>query len=195
MKDKHRPSAEASRNDNARRSRVSQADVPAYPLEQALRIPEAIGENYAFKPTSPLHVAEAASLSPQSSQFRMICGASIAYGLTIGGYNSAAIEVTPLGRRILSPTVDGDEVSAKREAALKPRVVREFLEHYDGKSFLVTRSPWKCPRPDGGAAGLRETNVRSDPRNCEDRWISSRNQRIALRQSRFHPLSRNGTRF
>jgi predicted nucleotide-binding protein len=109
--------------------------VPAYSLEQAQRIPRAIGENYAFKPTSPLHVAAAIALSPQSSQFRMICGASIAYGLTIGGYNSTAIEVTPLGRRIVSPVVDGDDYQARREAALKPRIVRDFLEHYDRNKF------------------------------------------------------------
>ena len=119
----------------SRRSRVSQADVPAYSLEHALRIPHAIGENYAFKPTSPLDVAAAIRLSPQSSQFRMICGASIAYGLTTGGYNSAQIEVTTLGRRITAPTAEGDDLMAKREAALRPRIVRDFLEHYDGNRF------------------------------------------------------------
>ena len=128
-------SSETPENDRSRRSRVSQADVPAYSLDQALRIAEAIGENYAFKPTAPIHVAAAVSLSPQSSQFRMICGASITYGLTTGGYNSAQIEVTPLGRRIVAPTTEGDDIIARREAALRPRVVREFLTHYDGNKF------------------------------------------------------------
>jgi predicted nucleotide-binding protein len=135
MKGRHQQSPQSGSNEIARRSRVSQSDVPAYSLEQALRISHAIGENYAFKPTSPLHVAAAVALSPQSSQFRMICGASIAYGLTTGGYNAPAIEVTALGRRIIAPTIEADEVVAKREAALKPRVVREFLEHYNGNKF------------------------------------------------------------
>src|SRR5204863_8564966 len=111
-------SHEAGGDLKSRRSRVSQADVPAYSLEHAIRIPHAIGEDYAFKPTSPLDVAAAIGLSPQSSQFRMICGAAIAYGLTTGGYNSAQIEVTALGRRIIVPTVEGDDQIAKREAAL-----------------------------------------------------------------------------
>jgi predicted nucleotide-binding protein len=134
---KQRNSSPGDGNDDAkaRRSRVSQADVPAYSLEHALRIPHAIGENYAFKPTSPLDVAAAITLSPQSSQFRMICGAAIAYGLTTGGYNSAQIEVTSLGRRIIAPTAEGDDQIAKREAALRPRVVHDFLEHYDGNKF------------------------------------------------------------
>jgi predicted nucleotide-binding protein len=135
MKHRQSPSDRTTDDSKARRGRVSQADVPAYSLEQASRIPHAIGENYALKPTPPLDVAAAVGLSPQSSQFRMITGASIAYGLTLGGYNSGQIEVTPLGRRIVAPTVEGDELIARREAALRPRVIREFLEHYDGNKF------------------------------------------------------------
>lgn len=118
-----------------RRSRVSQSDVPAYSLNHALRVPQAIAENYASKPTAPLDVAAALTMSPSSSGFRMMCGAAIAYGLTDGGYNSSQIEVTPLGRRIVAPTVEGDDSIAKREAALKPRVLREFFSHYDGNKF------------------------------------------------------------
>ena len=135
MKHRQSQSHQVGEESKSRRGRVSQADVPAYSLEQALRIPQAIGENYAFKPTAPLDVAAAINLSPQSSQFRMICGSAIAYGLTTGGYNSAQIEVTPLSRRIVAPTIDGDDFIAKREAALRPRVIREFLGHYDGNKF------------------------------------------------------------
>lgn len=134
---KSRASHSSSDDDDARarRSRVSQTDVPAYSLDQAIRIPQAIAENYALKPTAPLNVAAALSISPSSSLFRMLCGASIAYGLTEGGYNSSQIEVTPLGRRIVAPTVEGDDAIARREAALRPRVSREFLSHYDGNKF------------------------------------------------------------
>jgi hypothetical protein len=48
------------------RQRLSQKDVPAYSLDQALRVPKAIAENYAFKPTRPLNVAGAMSMSPTS---------------------------------------------------------------------------------------------------------------------------------
>lgn len=125
-------------NDNdaqSRRSRVSQSDVPAYSLGQALCISQAIVENYASKPTAPLDVAAALKMSPASSQFRMLCGASIAYGLTAGGYNSPQIEVTALGRRIITPTVEGDDSIGRREAALRPRVLREFFSHYEGNKF------------------------------------------------------------
>jgi predicted nucleotide-binding protein len=61
----------------------------------------------------------------------MLTGAAIAYGLTVGGYNAEAIAITPLGMRIIRPTSEGDDIAAKREALLRPRVIREFLQKYD----------------------------------------------------------------
>jgi hypothetical protein len=57
--------------------------------------------------------------------------AAVAYDLTDGAAQAEVIGLTLLGRRIVAPTVDGDEVSGMREAALRPRIVREFLTKYD----------------------------------------------------------------
>ncbi|MCY4599610.1 MAG: nucleotide-binding protein, partial [Acidobacteria bacterium] len=114
-----------------RRPRIKQTDAPSVGLAQALRIPQAIADNYASKPTKPLHVAAALKMQPTSGPFRALCGAAIAYGLTTGGYNADKIELTELGKRILRPTREGDEVLAKREALLTPRVLGEFLRKYD----------------------------------------------------------------
>jgi hypothetical protein len=113
------------------RTRISQTDVPAYSLSKALKVPTAIADNYGKNPTKPLRVAEAMGLTPTSSGFRMMCGASIAYGLTEGGYNADVISLTPIGRKIVAPTDEGADLTAKREAVLKPRVVREFLTKYN----------------------------------------------------------------
>lgn len=125
---------EAKPTEDARkkRSRLSQSDVPGYSLEQALRIPKAIDDNYAGKPTSPLRVASAMGVQPSSGPFRQLCGSAIAYELTEGGYNAPEIKLTALGKRITRPTVEGDDLVAKREALLKPRVVKEFLTQYNG---------------------------------------------------------------
>ncbi len=114
-----------------RRSQLSQTDVPGYSLEHALRIPKALYENYAGNPSTPLRVASAMNVQPGSGPFRSLCGASIAYQLTEGGYNASEIKLTPLGKRIIRPTSEGDDLLAKREALLKPRVIREFLTHYN----------------------------------------------------------------
>lgn len=124
----------AQPRDGGKRSYLSQTEVPSRNLVQALRIASAIADNYGKKPARPLRVAQALSIEPSSSNFRALCGASIAYGLTTGGYNADEIALTPLGKRIVSPTTEGDDLAAKREAILKPKVVRDFLEHYDGSA-------------------------------------------------------------
>jgi predicted nucleotide-binding protein len=114
------------------RTYLSQTDVPSTSLDKALRIPAAIGDNYGYKPTSPLQVAKALDVQPSTGGFRMLAGAAIAYGLTTGGYNADTISITSLGMRIVRPTAEDDDVAAKREALLRPRVIREFLQRYDG---------------------------------------------------------------
>jgi predicted nucleotide-binding protein len=115
-----------------KRVQVSQADIPAYSLDEAMRVPRAIVENYNAKPATPLKVAAAMKVGPTTGPFKMITGAAIAYGLTNGGGQSAQIELTPLGLRIFKPKTEGDDLVAKREAFLKPRVIGQFLRQYDG---------------------------------------------------------------
>lgn len=116
--------------DEEKRRYLSQADVPTWSLDHALKIAKAIAENYGKHPTKPLRVAEALGWSPSSSHFRTTCGASIAYGLTDGGCNADKIELTALGRRIVAPTEEGDDLAALKEALLRPRVIRDFLTRY-----------------------------------------------------------------
>lgn len=68
---------------------------------------------------------------PTSGTFRTLTGASVAYGLTEGGAQADEIALSDLGRRVVAPTHEGDDIAAKREALVKPRVVREFLDKYD----------------------------------------------------------------
>lgn len=115
-----------------KRSRISQADVPAISLEKALRIPRAIADNYASGPTRPIDVASALQVQPSSGPFRTECGAAIGYGLTDGGPNATEISLTPLAKRIVTPTEVDDDKVALREAALKPTVAAQFYAKYDG---------------------------------------------------------------
>jgi hypothetical protein len=117
------------------RQRLLQEDVPGYSLEQALRVPRAIAENYAYKPTRPLNVAGAMGMTPTSGPFRGITGAAVAYGLTTGAAQAPEIGITPLGMRIVRPTAEGDDLAAKREALLRPKVIGEFLRGYDGAAL------------------------------------------------------------
>jgi len=129
----------AKKSDNKgspkKQSRISQSDVPAYSIDDALRIPRAIHENYGGDPTKPLDVAAAMDVKPASSSFRVLTGSAIAYGLTIGGYNTKEILVSDLGTMIIRPLEDGADVAAKRQAFLKPKIIGEFLVKYDGSQL------------------------------------------------------------
>lgn len=116
----------------AAKKRLSQSDVPSVSLQRALRIPRALADQYAKQPATPLEVAIAIDMTPTSGPFRSLAGAAIAYGLTDGGCNAEFIGLADLGKRIVAPTEEGDDVAAMREAFMRPRVIREFLTKYDG---------------------------------------------------------------
>jgi hypothetical protein len=129
------PQPTPKKPDPPKRRYISQSDVPRHSLDEALRIPQAIADNYGKQPTSPLDVATALQIQPTTGTFRSLAGAALAYELTDGGPNAETIGLTELGLRIVAPTEEGDDLRAKREALMRPRVVREFLEKYDGSKL------------------------------------------------------------
>jgi hypothetical protein len=118
-----------------KRSRLLQEDVPGLSLDQALRVPRAIADDFAYSPTKPLNVARSIGMTPTSGPFRALTGAAVAYGLTTGAAQAPEIGLTPIGMRIVRPTSEGDDVAAKRDALLRPRVVGEFLRRYDNAAL------------------------------------------------------------
>lgn len=117
------------------RKRILQAELPVLPIKEALRIPNALVEQYASQPTPPLEVAMAVGVKPTSSGWRYLTGAAVGYGLTEGGYGAATIALTDLGRRAVAPREEGEDIVALREACLKPVVIGRFLSKYDNSKF------------------------------------------------------------
>ena len=116
-----------SERSHGKRSYLPQSDVPMFSLDEAMDIASAIADNYAYHPTAPLEVAAALGLQPASSNFRMLVGASSAYGLTEGSYNATQISVTQLAHKILEPQDESERLQASRQALLRPRIIKEFL--------------------------------------------------------------------
>jgi predicted nucleotide-binding protein len=135
------------------RSYMSQEDIPAYDLDEALLVAKALLLEYGGHAAAPLDVAAAMDLTPTSGKFRMLCGASIAFGLTTGGYNAAHISPTNLAKQIIEPQEEGADLIGKREAVMKPRILREFLSKYSGSPL---------PREDIGLNVLKGMNVPAD---------------------------------
>lgn len=136
-----------------KRAYLKQSDVPGASIEEALRIPRAIIDHYAGKPTAPLYVAKALNIDPKGRQLKLLSGASSAFGLIDGGAQASSIAVTDLARQILRPKAEGVDAAAKREAVLLPRVFGEFLRNYDGHAF---------PRQDIALNVLEELGVPRD---------------------------------
>lgn len=135
------------------RAYMSQEEIPAYDLDDALLVAKALLQEYGGHPSTPLDVAAAMDLTPTSGKFRMLCGASIAYGLTTGGYNAAQIAVTDLAKQIIEPQEENADLDGKRQAIMKPRILREFLSKYSGSPL---------PREDIAANVLKSMNVPVD---------------------------------
>lgn len=119
----------------AKRVYVKQSDVPSASLDDALRVPQAILDHYAGKPSAPLQVAKALNMDPKGSQVKVLSGAAIAFGLIEGGAQASSISITDLSRQILRPREEGADLSAKRQAVLRPRIFGDFLRRYDGHPF------------------------------------------------------------
>ena len=135
------------------RGYMSQEEIPAYDLDDALHVAKALLQEYGGHSSTPLDVAAAMDLTPTSGKFRMLCGASIAYGLTTGGYNAAQIAVTDLAKQIIAPQEENADLEGKRQAIMKPRILREFLSKYSGSPL---------PREDIAANVLKSMNVPVD---------------------------------
>lgn len=117
-----------------KRTYISQAEVPKHSLEEAIALARALHEDFNGE-AAPHELANAMSISPTSSAWQSLTGAAVAYGLTEGGYNAARISLTALGSRIVAPEEEGDDANAIREAALLPRILKQFFQKYDRGKF------------------------------------------------------------
>ena len=118
-----------------KREKVKQSDFPQLSLEKALRIAQCLYDNFAGKFASPHQVAIGLNISPTSGNWRNLCGTSTAYGLTEGGYNAKQITLTPLGRKIVAPEAEGEDIAGRLEAILQPLIMKAFFEKYDKAKF------------------------------------------------------------
>lgn len=119
----------------AKRTYFKQADFPQTDLQQAQKIASALVDNFAGKEAAPPDIALAIGISPTSSTWQYITGSAIAYGLSDGGVNANKIKLTALGRKLVAPENEGDDLAARREAIMKPRILKEFFERYRRAKF------------------------------------------------------------
>lgn len=133
--EKHRAAGTQEDPASEKRTYFKQADFPQTTLQQAQKIASTLVDNFAGKEGSPPDIALSIGISPTSSGWPALAGSSIAYGLTEGGVNANAIKLTALGRKLVAPEQEGDDLAARREAIAKPRISKEFFERYRRAKF------------------------------------------------------------
>ncbi len=119
----------------AKRVYFRQADFPLFTLQEAQRVPAALMDDFGGREGTPPDIALSIGVSPTSSTWRDLAGAAIAYGLTDGGPNANVIKLLPLGRKLVAPEAEGEDLAARREAIMKPRIAMEFFEKYRRAKF------------------------------------------------------------
>ncbi len=119
----------------SKRAYISQSEIPRLSLSEAIRLGQSLYDDFAGKPAMPHQLAMSVDISPTSSGWQDLCGASIAYGITVGGKNAQNISLTDLGRRVVAPIVENDDLLAKVECALRPEIARQFFERYNHAKF------------------------------------------------------------
>lgn len=131
------PHASKARKQAAPEKRVyfKHADFPQSTPQQAQKIASALVDNFGGKEGSPPDIALAIGISPTSSGWPNLAGSSIAYGLTDGGVNANTIKLTLLGRKLVAPEEEGEDLAARRESIMKPRISKEFFERYRRAKF------------------------------------------------------------
>ncbi len=121
----------------SKRAYLSQAEVPGCALEDALRVPRAIAENYGFQPTAPLKVAAALEMQPNAGRFRLLTGAAIAYGVTAGGPNAPEISnvlieigaaMALFGRRFILLVREGVKLPSNLQGLFEVRYTGDTLD-------------------------------------------------------------------
>jgi predicted nucleotide-binding protein len=112
------------------RNYFKQSDFPLVNLQQAQKVASAIVDNFAGDGGSPPDIALAIGISPTSSGWPALAGASIAYGLTDGGVNANKMTITALGKKLVAPEEEGADIAARREAIMRPRLLKDFFERY-----------------------------------------------------------------
>lgn len=118
-----------------KRVELKQTEFPRLSLANAESVALALVNEFGARDAAPPDVALAAKVSPTSSSWRVLTGSSIAYGLTDGGYNSTVIKLEELGRKLIAPEMEGEDIAARREAVLKPRICKQFFEKYQRAKF------------------------------------------------------------
>jgi hypothetical protein len=111
-----------------RAEKVSSKDLPKKTLEDALKVTQAIKDNYG-KAATWEDIAKAMEFSPTNPNNQYFLWSATAYGIVDKDENDN-YKVTEIGRKILAPTYEGEDREGAIKAIANPTILGRFLSDY-----------------------------------------------------------------
>ncbi|MCP3721311.1 hypothetical protein [Paraburkholderia sp. CNPSo 3281] len=116
------------------RGAVSKRTFPVYGLKDCCDLASVIREYNAGNPWSPKEVAAALKMGA-STNFYYLTAASRDYGITIGTRDTAKIELTDLGRKVVYPKSPAEFSEALTTAFRNVALFSKVYDYYQGKNL------------------------------------------------------------
>jgi hypothetical protein len=114
--------------------RSSVSNYPRHSAEAALRIPKAILDQNAGKPTTDKQAAEFLGLKTAKGPFAVEISSGIKYGL-LNRPSTGKLDVTDLARQILRPKAEEDVTKGYQQAVLNAPTLSDVYLHYRGENL------------------------------------------------------------
>ncbi|MBV9497586.1 MAG: hypothetical protein JOZ54_25340 [Acidobacteria bacterium] len=109
------------------------AAFPRHSVKKALRVPRAILDQNAGKPSTDREALKFAGLAYHGPS-RVEISSSIKYGL-LERPSEGTVAITDLAKKILRPQGPSDELDGLREAVLKAPAIADVYKHYRGENI------------------------------------------------------------
>lgn len=107
---------------------------PQYTIEECRKIPDVMKQFNAGNPWAPAEIAAALKLGMGANFFYLTAG-SRDYKLSVGTRESAKIELTDLGRRLVYPKSPQEESEAIQEAFRNVELFQKVFDYYQGENL------------------------------------------------------------
>jgi len=112
-------------------SRVSAEDLPRRALEDCTAVAKQLYQAFAGQKTEWDDLAAALEIPKSSNSTKYLFWASAAYGLT-NREEGNSYTLSELGRKVVAPTYEGEDVEGLRRAVTTPNILSRFYTDYEG---------------------------------------------------------------
>lgn len=113
-----------------KRPSLPQSELPRVTLEETVPVIQTMFDNIASGAVSFEDLARLLGSSPNTTRTKYLIWGSEAYGLIIKN-EKGDYSLSETGRKIISPTYDGEDIEAKVKAILTPTILSKFYREYD----------------------------------------------------------------